>query len=69
MSDLVKLLNDLGRDAPLAEAYAKDPGPILANYGLSDAEIKAMKSGDLERIRRISGLDEVHMTNSTIKSY
>lgn len=69
MSELVRLLNDLGRDASLAEAYAIDPDPILANYGLSDAEIEAMKSGELDRIRKISGLDEVHMTNSTIKSY
>ncbi|MCA1777800.1 MAG: hypothetical protein LC637_00020 [Xanthomonadaceae bacterium] len=69
MSELVKLLNDLGRDAPLAEAYAKDPDPVLANYGLSDAEIKAMKSCELDQIRKISGLDELHMTNSTIKSY
>ena len=47
MSELVRLLNDLGRDASLAEAYAKDPDPILASYGLRDDEIEAMKSGDL----------------------
>lgn len=69
MSELVRLLNDLGRDARLAEAYAEDPDSVLVKYDLSNAELKAMKSGDVDEVRKASGMDEVHLTNSTIKSY
>ena len=69
MSELIRILNDLGRDAQLAEAYSEDPDSVLAEYDLSDAEVKAMKSGDVERVKDISGLNEIHMTQSTIKSY
>jgi hypothetical protein len=69
MSELVRLLNDLGRDARLAEAYAENPESVMSGYDLGEAEVEAMKSGDVERVRKISGLDEVHLTNSTIKSY
>lgn len=69
MSELVRLLKDLGQDAELAEAYAKDPDVVLKQYDLSDDEIKALKSGDLDKIREVSGLDDLHMTNSTVKCY
>jgi hypothetical protein len=69
MSDLVRLLKDLGQDAKLAEAYENDPDSVLRDYDLSDAEIEALKAGDLEAIRKASGLKELHMTNITIKSH
>ena len=68
MSELVRLLKDLGQDAKLAEAYEKDPDAVLKKYDLSDDEIKALKSGDLDKIREVSGLDEVHVTKSTVRS-
>lgn len=69
MSELVRLLNDLGRDAQLAESYSRDPDSVLVKYDLSDAEMKAMKSGDIDQVRKASGMKELHTTNSTIKSY
>jgi len=69
MSDLVRLLKDLGQDAELAAAYEKDPDSVLEKYDLSEAEIKALKAGDLEEIRKASGLEELHMTNSTIRAH
>jgi hypothetical protein len=69
MSDLVRLLKDLGQDAKLAEAFENDPDSVLAKYDLSDAEIKALKAGDLDAIRKASAVEELHMTNSTIKSH
>lgn len=68
MSELVRLLKDLGQDARLAEAYEKDPDAVLKQYDLSDAEVEALKSGDLDKIREVSGLDEVHVTKSTVRS-
>ena len=68
MSELVRLLKDLGQDAKLAEAYEKDPDAVLKQYDLSDAEVEALKSGDLDKIREVSGLDEVHVTKSTVRS-
>ena len=68
MSELVRLLRDLGQDARLAESYEKDPDAVLKQYDLSDDEIKALKSGDLDKIREVSGLDEVHVTKSTVRS-
>lgn len=68
MSELVRLLRDLGQDARLAESYEKDPDAVLKQYDLSDDEIKALKSGDLDKIREVSGLDEMHITKSTVRS-
>jgi len=69
MSELVRLLKDLGQDAKLSETYAEDPDAVLSHYDLNDTEIKALKAGDLDKIRNASGLKELHMTNSTIKSH
>ncbi len=69
MSELIRLLNDLGQDASLADAWARDPDEVLAGYKLDDAVIKALKAGDVEAIKRASGMDNVRLTNSTIKAY
>jgi len=69
MSNLVRLLKDLGQDAKLAGAYEKDPDAVLSNYDLNKDEIKALKAGDLDAIRKASGLKELHMINTTIKSH
>lgn len=69
MSDLVRLLKDLGQDAKLAEAYEKDPDAVLEKYDLSKEEIEALKTGDLDKLRNTTGLDELHLTNSTVKSH
>ncbi|MEN1728527.1 MAG: hypothetical protein AAGJ52_08800 [Pseudomonadota bacterium] len=69
MSELIRLLKDLGQDAKLAAAFEQDPDSVLKHYDLSDEAIKALKAGDIDAIRKLSGLDDVHMTNSTIKSH
>ncbi len=69
MSELVRLLKDLGKDAKLADAYAKDSDAVLSEYNLTEAEVEALKAGDVDKIREASGLEELHMTNATIKSY
>jgi hypothetical protein len=69
MTELVRLLKDLGKDAKLADAYAKDPDAVLSEYDLTEAEVNALKAGDLDKIRAASGLEELHMTNTTVKSY
>jgi len=69
MSELVRLLKDLGQDAKLAEAYENDPDAVLTKYDLSDHETKALKTGDLDKLREASGLENVHLTKSTVKSH
>jgi hypothetical protein len=69
MSDLVRLLKDLGQDAKLAEAYENDPDSVLEKYDLSKEEVEALKAGDLDKLREASGLDELHTTNSTVRAH
>jgi len=69
MKELVRLLKDLGKDAKLADTYAKDPDAVLSEYDLTADEVNALKAGDLDKVRAASGLEELHMTNVTIKSY
>lgn len=69
MDNLKKLLLDLGQDAALERAYENDPDAVIAKYGLDDAAAAALKAGDLDTLRKLSGLDELHLTNSTIKAY
>lgn len=59
MSQLKSLLQDLGKDAELASRYEKDPTGVMQDYKLSDEEISAMLARDLEKIRRLSGLDNL----------
>lgn len=69
MSSLVDLLKALGRDAALAEEYRKDPDAVLDRYDLSDEERRAVKEGDVDAVKRLSGLSDVHTTHGTIHSY
>lgn len=69
MSELVRLLTDLGQDAELAEQWEKDPDSVLKDYKLDDDVIKALKAGDVEAIKKASGMDNVHLTNVTISAY
>jgi hypothetical protein len=69
MSDLVKLLNDLGQDAELAQLYSQDRDAVLSQYDLGDDALAALRAGDVDAVRKASGLDNVHMTHGTIKCY
>lgn len=69
MASLIDLLKDLGRDAALEGKYEKDPDSVIADYELSEEERKALKDMDVEAVKRLAGLEEVHVTNGTIKAY
>ncbi|GJM07897.1 MAG: hypothetical protein DHS20C11_01730 [Lysobacteraceae bacterium] len=70
MSKLVDLMKDLGQDASLANEYQNDADGVMKRYGLSDEECAAMKSCDVDKIKQMSGLSDVHVTtNSTIKAF
>lgn len=69
MSSLVDLLKALGRDAALSEEYRKGPDAVLDRYDLSDEERRAVKEGDVDAVKRLSGLSDVHTTHSTVHAY
>jgi hypothetical protein len=69
MEALKQLLKDLGSDAELAAEYEKDPDGVMAKRDIPDEAREAMKRKDLDAVRRLSGLREVHLSNSTIQSH
>jgi hypothetical protein len=69
MEALKQLLKDLGSDAELAAEYEKDPDGVMKKRGIPDEAREAMIRKDLDAIRRLSGLDEVHLTNSSVHSH
>jgi hypothetical protein len=71
---LLELVNALGRDAALAAEYEANPDAVLARCGLSATQTAAMKSGDLDAVAKLCGLEQgrLYATNSTqttIKAY
>jgi len=70
MSNLLKLMKQLGADAALNDEYKKDPSAVIARYNLSDKERDALLNKDYEAIKKLTGLqDGQYSTNSTIKAY
>lgn len=69
MENLKKLLSDLGENAALEKRYASDREAIFKEYQLSEDAADAMRREDLDRVRELAGLENVHLINSTIKSY
>jgi len=69
MDALKQLLKELGSDAKLAAEYEKDPGGVMKTRGLSDEARDAMERKDVDAVRRMTGLGEVHLSNSTVKSH
>jgi len=69
MDELKKLLMDLGRDAKLADEYEHDPDAVMKARGLPEEARKAMKAKDVDSVRKLSGLGECHLANSTIKCH
>lgn len=69
MQELKQLLKDLGSDAELAAEYEKDAEAVMQRRGLSREARDAMKAKDVDAVRRLSGLREVHLTNSTIHAH
>lgn len=69
MSTLNKLIHDLGNDAKLEEDYRKDPQSVMDRYNLDPEEIEALRTENLEQIRSICGLQNIHLSNGTVRSY
>lgn len=70
MSNLLRLMKDLGANAALADAYRTDAKGVIARYGLSDEERDALLDHDYNKIKQLTGLkDGQFATNSTVSAY
>ena len=69
MSKIVTLLKQIGQDAELAERFRTDADAVAAEFQLSEEETAALKSGDVEAVRKLSGLDRLEGTHTVIKAY
>jgi len=68
MSQLKKLLVDLGQDAELAARYEKDPEQVMGEYGLTGEEMSAMLDRDLDKLKKLSGLDNLK-SNGNVQAH
>lgn len=69
MKPLTQLIHDLSRDPDLEQAYRDDPRAIARRYELSQEEIDALLSGDIERVRKACELKDIHLTNGTVRKH
>lgn len=70
MSNLLRLMKQLGADAALSSEYHNDPAAVIKRFGLSDEERDALLKKDYESIKRLTGLkDGQFATNSTVSAY
>jgi hypothetical protein len=70
MTALLRLMQRLGADPGLCDEYERDPGGVIARFGLSATERDALLGKDYEAVKRLTGLqDGQFATNSTIKAY
>ncbi|MDG5898410.1 hypothetical protein E2650_00520 [Shewanella xiamenensis] len=52
LSDFFTLL---GQDAQLMEDYKQNPEAVMRAHGLTDEEINAVMTGDMEKLKTLSG--------------
>jgi len=64
MSGLKQLLIDLAEDAELQQAYENEPRETMQRYALSEEKTKAMLDKDLDKLKRLSGLDHRKSTGN-----
>lgn len=70
MSNLLRLMQQLGADAALSREYKQDAKAVISRFGLSDEERDALLNKDYEAIKRLTGLkDGQFATNSTVSAY
>ncbi|ABI39842.1 conserved hypothetical protein [Shewanella sp. MR-4] len=55
MSALSDFFTQLGQDAQLMEDYKQDPEAVMRAHGLTDEEINAVMTGDMEKLKTLSG--------------
>jgi hypothetical protein len=69
LSNLANLLKQLGEDASLEESYRKDPEAVMDRFKLGEEEREALRSGDIEKLKRMTGLSVMSISNGSISSY
>lgn len=69
MSKLAEFLQSMGRDADLNAEFEKDPEGVMSQFELSDDEKKAIREGDVDTVKKMSGLQNVRLTKSNVNSY
>jgi predicted DNA-binding protein (UPF0251 family) len=69
LPNLADLLKKLGEDAALEESYRKDPEAVMDQFDLGDEEREALRSGDIEKLKRMTGLSVMSISNGTVTSY
>lgn len=69
MSNIVKLLADLGTDAALEKEYSENPESVMGRYELSDEEKSAMTNNDVDKVKQLSKQDNIRMNDLIIKRY
>lgn len=55
MSALSDFFTQLGQDAQLMEDYKQNPQVVMLAYGLSIDEITAVMTGDMKKLKSLSG--------------
>lgn len=65
MSELTRLLKQLGEDSKLHDEYVANPEKVMKERGLKDQEIQAMLAKDVDKLKKLSGLDELK-SNGTV---
>lgn len=69
MAGLLDFMKRLGTDAELAKAYQDNPKGVLNDTDLSQVEKDALLSGDLDKVKALSGAEDVNMTHIVITSF
>ena len=70
MSNLLRLMRQLGADAALNLDYKQDPKAVISRFGLAVDERDALLNKDYDAIKRLTGLkDGQFATNTTIRAY
>lgn len=69
MSRLNRLFQALGEDARLEREFEQDADGVMFRYDLGDEEKAALREGDVDRLRAMSGVATLSLGNSTVKSY
>lgn len=55
MSALSDFFTQLGQDAQLMEDYKQNPEAVMRAHGLTDVEINAVMTGDMEKLKVLNG--------------
>ncbi|MFB2729966.1 MULTISPECIES: hypothetical protein [Shewanella] len=55
MSALSDFFTQLGQDAQLMEDYKQNPEAVMRAHGLTDEEINAVMTGDIEKLKVLNG--------------